>query len=96
MLAVILGTLLILLGCSSSDPAEQALGFQRATNVGIAQLENRSSEKAITAFTQALELAPDSPLALRNLARAYLLARDTPKLEQVLARSSPSPRRRSG
>jgi len=87
MLAAVLGVLLCLLGCSPSGPAEQTLAFKRATNVGVAQLENKSSAQAVEAFERARELAPDSPLALRNLARAYLLARDTAKVEKSLARA---------
>ena len=48
--------------------------FVRLMNVGKAHLENRNSAKAIEAFAGALKLEPKSPPALRNLARAQMLA----------------------
>jgi len=79
--------LLLATGCSPSAPAEQTAAFKRATNIGAAQLENKNSARAIEAFERAVSLAPDSQLALRNLARGYLLARDTAAVEQTLARA---------
>lgn len=48
--------------------------FARAMNRGKAQLENRNSAKAIEAFTSAVNAEPKSAAALRNLARARMLA----------------------
>ena len=79
--------LLLLASCGPGVPPDQSPEFAVATNIGKAHLENRNATKAIESFRTALELAPDSPLALRNLARAYLLARDRAELLDVLARA---------
>ncbi|MBW2274524.1 MAG: VCBS repeat-containing protein [Deltaproteobacteria bacterium] len=76
-----------LTGCDPPEPPESSPGFAQATNVGTAHLENKSSAKAIEAFEEALGLAPDSPVALRNLARAHLLARDAAEADAVLTRA---------
>ena len=76
-----------LLCCSPGESAKQAPEFIAATNRGKAYLENAEPSLAIEAFEQALDLAPESPLALRNLARAYLLARNAGALEVTLARA---------
>jgi 2-polyprenyl-6-methoxyphenol hydroxylase-like FAD-dependent oxidoreductase len=59
----------------ASRPAEGATAeFARRMNTGKAHLENRNSTGAIEAFTAALKLEPKSAPALRNLARAQMLA----------------------
>jgi tetratricopeptide (TPR) repeat protein len=57
-------------------------------NIGKAQLENRSSTDAIAAFEKAVEIRPESPPALRNLARAFLLARDSDGVRRALDRAA--------
>jgi tetratricopeptide (TPR) repeat protein len=57
-------------------------------NAGKAHLENRNSEGAIEAFTAALKLEPKSVPALRNLARAQMLANQNGDAIQLLTRAS--------
>jgi tetratricopeptide (TPR) repeat protein len=76
--------------CASCGPAtspEESPEFAAAMNRGKALLENRDGALAVAAFREAVEIAPDSPTALRNLARAYLLDRDMEPLASVLERA---------
>ncbi len=66
---------LLAAGCQEPDSAGSE-AFQRAMNRGKAYLENKSSQDAIEAFQLAVRESPRSAAALRNLARAELLARD--------------------
>jgi tetratricopeptide (TPR) repeat protein len=74
-------------GCGPASPPEETSEFAKAMNRGKAHLENRDAVLAIEAFERAIEHAPDSAPALRNLARAYLLARDVEPLEEVLGKA---------
>ncbi len=67
--------------------ADDAEEFARRMNVGKAHLENRESAKAVEAFDAAVRLRPKSPSALRNLARAQLLARAHDGVIDTLARA---------
>jgi Tfp pilus assembly protein PilF len=57
-------------------------------NRGKAYLENRDAALAVEAFKEAVERAPDSSAALRNLARAYLQDRVTESVPEILARAA--------
>ena len=74
----------VLLHATHSSAGAAAPDFARWMNVGRAHLENRNSAKAIEAFTAALKLEPKSPPALRNLARAQLLANQNDQALQSL------------
>ena len=63
-----------------------AADFQRSMNLGKAHLENRNSAKAIESYTAALNLAPDSTVAARNLARALMLANQDAEAFKLLER----------
>lgn len=80
--------LAIALGCRPDAPPELSEDFARATNLGKAHLENRTSQDAVTAFSAAVELAPSAAPAWRNLARAQLLARDAEAALAALARAA--------
>lgn len=58
--------------------------FLRWMNIGKAKLENRNSEQAMEAFANAMEVRPDSLEAIRNLARARMLANDLPAAVSLL------------
>lgn len=66
-----LGLAGVLASLSVAAPAPE---FARLMNRGKAHLENRNSAKALEAFTAALKLKTNSAPALRNLARAQMLA----------------------
>ncbi len=81
---------LVTLLCGSCAPAgapQDSPEFVRAMNRGRAHLENRAAADSVAAFQQAVELAPRSAPALRNLARAQLLARDATAALAVLERA---------
>lgn len=63
----------------SRDQRERAY---RANNRGVALLEQFKAADAVTAFREALELAPDLPLARVNLAIALLNVPDLPGAER--------------
>jgi len=73
--------------CGPGQAPEERPAFMRAMNRGKAHLENRDSALAIVAFEEAVRLAPESPAALRNLARGHLLARDMKTSADVLTRA---------
>ncbi len=70
------------------EPAAPTAEFLRAMNLGKAHLENRESVAAIEAFTSAIEHEPRSAPALRNLARAQLLAQDAEAALAALERAA--------
>src|ERR1019366_1936117 len=74
-------------GAIAGLTAQGAEDFARLMNLGKAQLENRTSAKAIESFTAALKLEPDSAPALRNLARARMLANENEEALKLLARA---------
>lgn len=78
--------LLVALSANSSAGAASA-EFVRRMNTGKAHLENRNSAGAIEAFTAALKLEAKSAPALRNLARAQLLANQNDEAIQILTRA---------
>ncbi|MBX3394992.1 MAG: VCBS repeat-containing protein [Phycisphaerae bacterium] len=69
-------TMLILLAASVVDTPALAddAEFVLLMNRGKALIENRDSVKAVETIEAALRLCPDSAVALRNLARAALIA----------------------
>ena len=71
--------------CSSAGAASSE--FVRRMNAGKAHLENRNSAGAIEAFTAALKQEPKSAPALRNLARAQMLANLNDEAIQLLTRA---------
>ena len=79
-------TCILLLCCDSGQSAREESEFIGAMNRGKAYLENADSSLAIKAFEQAANLAPNSAPALRNLARAHLMARDMASLAKALER----------
>src|ERR1017187_9162940 len=74
-------------GAIAGLTAQGAEDFARLMNLGKAQLENRTSAKAIESFTAALKLEPDSEAALRNMARARLLANQDHDALKLLERA---------
>jgi hypothetical protein len=81
-------TILLLVALVTCSPAGAALPeFVRQVNVGKAHLENRNSARAIDAFTAALKLEPKSAPALRNLARAQMLANQNDEVIKLLTRA---------
>jgi tetratricopeptide (TPR) repeat protein len=68
-------------------PVQAAENFVRLMNLGKAQLENRTPDKAIESFTVALSLEPDSVPALRNLTRARMLAGEDAEALKLLQRA---------
>src|SRR6185503_4482201 len=88
MIAKVLAGLLLVTFCHAISlraavPAE----FVRQMNVGKAHLENRNSAGSIEAFTAALKLEPKSAPALRNLARAQILANQNDEAIKLLTRA---------
>ena len=83
--AVAILLLVALSACSSANAASAE--FVRRMNMGKAHLENRNSAGAIEAFTTALKLEPKSAPALRNLARAQMLANQNDEAIQLLTRA---------
>ena len=82
-----------LIGIASAVASLEAPGaapeFVRLINRGKAHLENKNSAKAIEAFTAALTVEPNSALALRDLARAQMLAdQNDEALKQLAAAQS--------
>lgn len=73
---LMLGTLLSGVGMMPATAAaavpDEAI---HQTNIGRAQLENKSSDEAIAAFEKVAKLMPESAAAWRNLARALMLPR---------------------
>jgi Flp pilus assembly protein TadD len=61
--------------------------FVHRMNAGKAHLENRNSAGAIESFTAALKLESKSAPALRNLARAQMLANQNDESIQLLTRA---------
>src|SRR5262245_48387492 len=78
----------LLLSAAMIALAQDDSEFIRLMNHGKALLENRESAKAIEALTGAVKLQPRSAAALRNLARAYLLADKPEEAIQSLARAA--------
>src|SRR5881394_3316719 len=81
------GLFLIAFCQAISSRAAVPTEFVRQMNVGKAQLENRNSAGAIEAFAGALKLEPKSAPALRNLARAQMLANQNDEAIKLLARA---------
>src|SRR5258708_30977728 len=54
--------------------------FTHLTAVGKGYLEKGDATNAIAAYSQVVKFAPESPDARLNLANAYLLANDNPKV----------------
>ncbi len=77
-------TLVCLLGCGPQSSNETAPEFIGAMNRGKAHFENRDWALATQAFERAVALAPDSAPAVRNLARAQLMALDLEALADSL------------
>lgn len=71
---LILFVVLTLVSSQSFAQQNHQPDFMRFMNLGKAYLENRESQKAIDSFQQAIKLQARSAPALRNLARALLLA----------------------
>ncbi|MEM7480503.1 MAG: FG-GAP-like repeat-containing protein [Acidobacteriota bacterium] len=67
--------LMLLAACGPNTPVPPTSAFVQAMNEGKAYLENKDSTKALEAFGRAVAEAPRSAPALRNRARAELLAR---------------------
>ncbi len=77
--------LLLVAGCDQSDKeAGRNAELIHQMNLGQGYLENRSQEPALAAYGKAVELAPKSALALRNLARAQMLTRKESEAQQTL------------
>ena len=74
-------------GAIAGLTAQAAEDFARLMNLGKAQLENRTSAKAIESFTAALKLEPDSAAAWRNLARARMPANENEEALKLLERA---------
>ncbi|MCP4003984.1 MAG: tetratricopeptide repeat protein, partial [bacterium] len=74
-------------GCKPATESPDSSEFIRAMNRGKAHLENKDAPGAIRAFSEAVDHAPDSAPARRNLARAYLQAREIEPVAEVLARA---------
>lgn len=74
--------------CQKSSSPTGSEAFQRAMNRGKAFLENKSSAQAIEEFRAAVREEPRSAPALRNLARAELLARDHEAAMATLTRAA--------
>lgn len=81
-------TLGLALASALSAPAASA-EFTRRMNAGKAHLENRNSAGAIEAFAAALNLERKSAPALRNLARARMLADQNDEAVRLLLRARP-------
>ena len=75
---------LCLLNCGPETSIKAAPEFIGATNRGKAYFENRDWSLATQAFEQAVTHAPNSALALRNLARSQLMALDLASLAGTL------------
>jgi len=77
-------TFLCLMNCGPETSTKAAPEFIGATNRGKAYFENRDWSLATQAFEQAVTHAPNSALALRNLARSQLMALDLAPLAGTL------------
>ncbi|MET0553996.1 MAG: FG-GAP-like repeat-containing protein, partial [Vicinamibacteria bacterium] len=74
---------LVLLAAGSAPTPDARERAYRANNRGVALLEQFKAQDAVSAFREALTLAPDLPLARVNLAIALLNAPDLPGADQA-------------
>lgn len=76
----------LVLLCSCSKKQDQPT-FEHLMNLGKAHLENREAKAAVDILSQAVRVNPKSTPALRNLARAFLLAQQLEEARTALGKA---------